>query len=376
MTDQTLNRFLSYGTNAQRLAFVPVPPTPASGPSPAYLWREIDTGDTYIYDTSWHLLTSGSDAPTPPQGRLTLTSGTPVLTSDVTAATAVIYALYNGNKCPIAGVMTTFAELSQNLSDNTKQPAAIGASVNFDAFVWNDGGTVRLCLVSWTAGAVGGNDTARGTGANSCELQRANGIWTNKNALTNGPGANAGTYVGTGRSNSASKVDFILGGTGVAGGESTILGLWNCYNRVLVPLINYDTTDSWNYTVATWRIRNNNNNNKISLVVGMSEDELAAYLGTHSSNASSCGRIVGIGLNSVTAYAGFNSNVGSLWFNANVHQPHSARFAKIAPLGFNYLAPLEYSEALGTTTWYGDDGANGTFTGETNNGIFQAAVMA
>lgn len=49
MTDTTLNRFLSYGTNAQRLAFTPSVPTPASGPSQAYFWFETDTGDTYAY---------------------------------------------------------------------------------------------------------------------------------------------------------------------------------------------------------------------------------------------------------------------------------------------------------------------------------------
>lgn len=52
MADLTLNRFLARGTNAQRLAFTPDPPTPASGPSPTYLWYETDTGNTYAWDGS------------------------------------------------------------------------------------------------------------------------------------------------------------------------------------------------------------------------------------------------------------------------------------------------------------------------------------
>lgn len=51
MTDSTLNRFLANGTNADRLAFTPVPPTPASGPDQSYVWFETDTGDTYAWNT-------------------------------------------------------------------------------------------------------------------------------------------------------------------------------------------------------------------------------------------------------------------------------------------------------------------------------------
>lgn len=54
MADTTLNRFLASGTAAERAAFTPSPPTPASGPSPTYVWHEEDTGNTYSWrhDTS------------------------------------------------------------------------------------------------------------------------------------------------------------------------------------------------------------------------------------------------------------------------------------------------------------------------------------
>lgn len=56
MTDSTLNRFLASGTNAERLAFTPVPPTPGSGPDPMYIWTETDTNDVFVWDptnTTW-----------------------------------------------------------------------------------------------------------------------------------------------------------------------------------------------------------------------------------------------------------------------------------------------------------------------------------
>ncbi len=61
MSDSLLETFLRYGTNAQRLAFTPDPPL-VSGVAVKvlYEWRETDTGDVYLYDTAWHLLSSGT----------------------------------------------------------------------------------------------------------------------------------------------------------------------------------------------------------------------------------------------------------------------------------------------------------------------------
>lgn len=50
MSDTTLNRFLARGTNAERLAFTPVPPTPASGPDNLYVFYETDTGNVFMWD--------------------------------------------------------------------------------------------------------------------------------------------------------------------------------------------------------------------------------------------------------------------------------------------------------------------------------------
>ncbi len=54
MSDVALNYYLASGTNAERLAFVPDPPTPAAGPAILYIWFETDTEDTFMFDSSWH----------------------------------------------------------------------------------------------------------------------------------------------------------------------------------------------------------------------------------------------------------------------------------------------------------------------------------
>lgn len=61
MSDTTLNQFLSRGTSVQRIAYTPVPPTPAAGPSSGYFWFETDTGDSYSWTgAAWQKLNTGS----------------------------------------------------------------------------------------------------------------------------------------------------------------------------------------------------------------------------------------------------------------------------------------------------------------------------
>lgn len=57
MSDTAYPVFQHYGTHAQRLAFTPSPP--ATG-QPIYIWYETDTGNSFLYDTSWHQITTTS----------------------------------------------------------------------------------------------------------------------------------------------------------------------------------------------------------------------------------------------------------------------------------------------------------------------------
>lgn len=49
MADSTLNRFVARGTTAERIAFTPSPPTPASGPDPGYVWYDTDDNTLYAW---------------------------------------------------------------------------------------------------------------------------------------------------------------------------------------------------------------------------------------------------------------------------------------------------------------------------------------
>src|SRR5574343_1558768 len=65
MADSTLNRFIASGPTADRLAFVPNPPTPASRPDHAYFWYDEDLNTLYNYDfggATW-VSVAGSGSP-------------------------------------------------------------------------------------------------------------------------------------------------------------------------------------------------------------------------------------------------------------------------------------------------------------------------
>ena len=76
MSDSKLNQFLARGTSAERVAFTPSPPTPASGPDPLYVWYETDTNNTYVWDGSvWQLVSGATTTTTPLADTSFLVSG-------------------------------------------------------------------------------------------------------------------------------------------------------------------------------------------------------------------------------------------------------------------------------------------------------------
>lgn len=285
-----------------------------------------------------------------PQGRLCLQTAEPVPGSTArTGKTVIYYALYEGNQVPIydgssAFVSTTFTELQNDLtqsSTNKAGPAAATTNSNYDLFVWSDSGTIRL-----TRGPLWTSDTARGTGAGTTELERKLGIWTNKVAITNGPGANLGTYVGTIRTDGSSQANWQPGGA-AAGGTAALLNVWNAYNRVSVSGVVSDTTTSWNYTTFTWRSADNSAANRVSFIIGLQEDFISACYQVGALNSSGNSFNAGIGYDSTTAPSGV-TGAG----NSTVQTEIMAR-CRQQPLGFHYFQALEVSAAVGTSTWYG-----------------------
>lgn len=306
-----------------------------------------------------------------PGGRLTLTTAVPVLSSDVTAATTVYYtpyvnnviALYDGTNWKIH----SFSEMSQTLADATKSPAAGAVSSNYDMFVWNDSGTLRC-----TRGPAWSSGTTRGTGAGTTELERVGGQYVNKVAITNGPAAQRGVYVGTISTSSSGangQLNMMFAPAAAAGGTANRLDVWNMYNRVKVSSVVRDSTDSWNYTTATFRSANNSTSNRITLIVGLNEEVIDVIVASSSlSSTGGTDRYVGIGIDSTSTLSGYGGIAAGPASNV---QSNISKYVGLPGLGSHFLQQLEYSVASGTTTWYGDGGAPTT----TQNGIYFTGIM-
>lgn len=298
-----------------------------------------------------------------PGGRLTLETGVPVSSSDQTGKTTIYYApylhncimLYDGTRW----VQTFFTELSQALSDTTKSPGAAGASKNYDMFVWNDSGTTRCTRgPDWTAGAGAGSAVARGTGAGSTELERVNGVLVNKYAITNGPGAQKGVYVGSISTNSSTQCAVMLAPSAAAGGSANRIDIWNMYNRVPFSSICRDSTNSWNYTTATWRSADNSTSNSVTLIAGLNELDVTATYFALSSNGGTVQNKAAVGLDSTSAFSGIP---GVYKTGGSTEGSVTGSYRGLVGLGSHNLQALEWSEAAGTTTWYGDNNSPTNF---------------
>lgn len=284
----------------------------------------------------------------PPGGRLTLTTAVPVTTADVTGATTVYYTPHRSNRIMLYDgtqwIWRSFSEMSQATTDSTKSPAAVANNSNYDVFCWMDGSTMRA-----TRGPAWSSDTSRGTGAGTTELEFFEGKWVNKVALTNGPAARRGLYVGTIRSDGSAQINDSLARR----------HLFNTYNRAQRAMKAVDTTDSWNYTTATFRQANAAAGNQLDYVVGLAEDAVHAEAAGLASNASGVETTLGIGVDSTSVNSaqifggGANATRVTNW----------ARYGGVPGLGRHTLVWLEWSTASGTTTWYGDGGDVATRAG-------------
>jgi hypothetical protein len=280
----------------------------------------------------------------PPGGRLTLTSGTPVLQVE-TLGTTVYYTPYAGLYLPIWNgtdwEVFTFLEMSQTLADTTKSPAATVANKNYDLFAWNDAGTLRISRgPAWT------DDTTRAAG-----LFRVGGVLLNIPAITNGPASARGTYLGTIRTNAANQVEWDPGGIG-AGGDDAVFGIWNMDNRVNVGALISDTTDSWTLAAAATRAANNSNGMRVSFINGQHEESYRATF--RAMFATAAGNIAAIGVGfDITGF--FSGQIASQ-IAASETETGAGGHTTQPAAGWHFFQAIESSQGSGSATFYGDNG--------------------
>lgn len=321
-----------------------------------------------------------------PQGRLTLTSGVPVLRANVTAASTLYYDCLNGgNAVPYFNGSSDQIDLiaSCEVSDAMVSAASAGQVVYqqiYDVW-WVHGGANRICLAmsastggggGWASDTGGGLNT-RGTGYSQIDTTTRPYI-TNKNSITNcfngatqyGPvSANQGTYLGTVYASGntfSSGVPVTSNGVlamnftpaAAAGGGGPILGVFNAYNRQPFEAQSIDSTSSWTYGTATWRRTNGTGtnsglNNTVSYVDGLGSSFVWAR-NQELVNAASCsganGIAIGVALNWAGGGAAPGGAQGLTYQTSDVS--NSATVTFLPSFGFNIVSALETSYATGT----------------------------
>jgi hypothetical protein len=264
------------------------------------------------------------------EGRLTLTSGTPVTITDVTAAETVYFAPFRGNAVDIYDatamrwVRYKISQLSVDVPDATQMN---------DVFIYNNAGTLTLDVTAWT------NDTTRATA-----LTTQDGVLVKS-------GATGRRYIGSFYSTTA--------GNGQTEDSIAKRYVWNYYNRVDRSMRVVDATNSWVWTTDTWQQANASAANQIEYVQGFSEDPVTAEVfGTSTNATATASAAVGIGLDVTNADSSQIRTPGTTINQTTVaaRQTHVAKYVGFPGVGRHFLAWIERSEAAGTTTWYGDNG--------------------
>jgi len=300
-----------------------------------------------------------------PQGRLTLTSNTPVMTANTAGATTVYYAPYAGNAIPIYNGTTTqvstFSQLSLALDSNAAHTGYQQSGKLFDLFVFLNSGVVTLGTgPAWTS------TTARGTGAGTTQVSLTNGIWTNTvsialkidtTAATISVPAGQATYVGTMYATANGQTSMTMAPAAANGGAGSILGVYNAYNRVPTSGVNQDNRSNWSYASAAWRAADNSALNSVTFVDGLAQSYISALYscqGLLSGSAANQFLAIGVGLNSTTTP--FGSSTTSLTVPAGgaaATTQLSCPLASTPLLGLTVVNAIEYGNATATFSLFG-----------------------
>lgn len=265
------------------------------------------------------------------EGRLTLTAGTPVTVTDVTAAVSVFFTPYKGNRIALFDGTATWAVFT--FVETTLSIGTISSGLPVDIFGSAVNGALALNLVGWT------NGTTRATA-----LTLQDGVLVQT-------GATNKRYLGTFYTTSATTTEDSLAKR----------YLWNYYNRVPRRLRRQESNNanSWAYTTATVRQANGNVLNQVALVVGWPEVTLQLRLNTTVANSTGGATAhvqSGIGADSLTVFDTTDTAGGQVDCTlANAQVAITAQNLVQPVIGFHFYAWLEWSAAVGTTTWNGNN---------------------
>lgn len=261
---------------------------------------------------------------TAPGGRLTLTSGVPVTTSDVTAAGTVYYTpcthdlveLWDGYQWrPLR-----FSEVSHSLS-------GAAANTNHDIYGYLSGGALALERLAWSSAV-----------ARATAVSLTSGRWTKSGDPTR-------LLLGTVRTLAAGQCEDSLLRRFVS----------NVHNRGRRPLRRIESTASWTYNTASLRQANASTANQVEVVACLPELALLLDLWGLCQCTAIAGIDMRIGQDSVTVQDADCVGGHAVASAAGAFDVTPVFLRKHVPVGYHYYAWLEQGVGGGTTTtFYGN----------------------
>ena len=291
-----------------------------------------------------------------PQGRLTLTNGTPVTTADVTAATTIHYEPYIGDFVPVSvNREAVYEMLTIGASGLQLQLSASDHLVdtNYDVVIFRTNDTTGPVVLG-TLPAWSGNQTR------SAALSAANGIMSNTASVTAvyNDGTNSGSktlnageavYLGTIRCTANGQTEDSIAKRFV----------WNMYNR-RERAMRVTISGTWTYSTAAYRVMGGSSANALAMVRGIDEDLVDASVHVTGRNSSGNAQVaVGVGVGNTTLS---DDSVGDYHVvGSGAYRSFSAAYRGAPGIGYRLINPLEYGAGTGTQTWGG--------TGVSNDGI-------
>lgn len=268
-----------------------------------------------------------------PGGRLTLTTGVPVTTADVTAAGTLYYTPYLHDRIRIYDGTRwkyySFTERSLALTLTSGKP--------YDVWIYDNAGTLTLETLVWT------DDTTRATA-----LTTQDGVYVKTGATTR-------LYLGT----------IYASGANTTEDSAAKRYVWNMYHRHMRTLAALEGTDSWTYGTNAWRQVNAAAANQIEVMVGLAGQAVILSTRTMVACDNSEQYAAGIGYDSTTApvtgsirgHVVHNVVATSEFLECGSHLSH------FPALGRHYYAWLETAPAGASVTVYGDNGGTGGVQG-------------
>lgn len=318
------------------------------------------------YDTAangavgaWLLLNPSFDFPLPPPGRITLTTGVGVTSSDVTGATTIYYNAMGGRVLPVYNGSAWYnidvsTDLSCALDADTGHTGYQQSGKNHD--VWGayvSGTTYFGTGPTWDAGAVAGSNTARGTGAASTEIEWFQGMPVNKNSMVLRHGSASGNTVTVPARQALLLGTIRMTANGVTEDSFAKRFVSNAFNAVPRPMRAVDATSTWAYSTATWRQANAATANQLAYVQTLPGRPLSATVTVMVNSSTGTARLCAahIGIDSTTAPS--NATYNAVQADSAKFLPSFAAYRGFPGIGSHTAVWLEIGAGTDTQTWSG-----------------------